>query len=182
MSKAQVSVDITLLFTALVIIAVYSFATFFFISTTDNARIGMAREEWRNEALFLANYLISSPNCMGYSRNTIFYDNSTGTGVLVTSKTGVPYSIDVNKLNMDRLRNCARFNTPEYNILFEVRVFDETHIFDLGSNIDKNVYFNPTTYEQVVIPIKLIYDNHISYGRVELGFSVNMEYFKTRVA
>lgn len=180
MSKSQVSVDISLLFTALVIIAVYAFTTFFFISNTDNVRIGMAREEWRNEAVFIANQLVLSPNCLGYIKNFIKYDNSS-TGELMIFKLGVPNAVDANKLSIDRLRSCLRMLSPEYTVYFELRVVDDTGIVFEGANIDKNLYFTQSTYEEVVIPVRVIYDDRVSYGNAFVGVSVSLEYFKTRV-
>lgn len=180
MTKSQVSVDITLLFTSLVIIAVYAFTTFFFISNTDNIRIGMAREQWRNEAVFLANQLVSSPNCLGYVRHFIRYDNLSN-GELTTTKINVPSAVDANKFSIDRLRNCVRMLTPEYRVFFEVTIEDGSGVVFEETNLDKNLYFTPSTYETVTLPVKVIYDDRVSYGNIFVGVSVNLEYFKTRI-
>lgn len=180
MSRSQVSVDMTLLFTSLVIISVYAFTTFFFIANTDNIRIGMGREQWRNEAVFLANQLVTSPNCLGYVKGFIRYENDTG-GELMVAKINVPNAIDANKLDIERLKGCFRILTPEFRIFFEIEVEDETGVVFEGANLDKNLYFTPSTYERVVLPVKIIYDDRISYGKAVVGVSANLEYFKTRV-
>ena len=67
-----------------------------------------------------------------------------------------------------------------YEVIAELETQKRTYIRE-RDNLDKNLYFTPSTYEMVTIPVKLIYNDRISYGNVFVGVSANLEYFKTRI-
>jgi len=113
-----------LLFISVLIVGVFAFIGITFINSVDNARVLSATTEWRNEAIMIANRFISDPDCVGYVKTLIKYTNETGNDGLISTRLSVPMTVDANKLfdnnliNIKRLDDCIRMQSPEYNLFF----------------------------------------------------------------
>jgi len=183
-----------LLFTSITIVGVFSFIGITFVNALDNSRAFSARADWRNEAIMLANRFISDPTCLGYTKKLIRYTNESGEDLLVQSNVNVPLAIDRYKLfdtsgeiNVNRLDNCMRLNSPEYNLFYEV-TYDELDyatgqpigLSKTGRNLDASLKNNQTAVT-VQLPVKVIDDNGFIYGLLTVTMSVSVEYMQAKV-
>jgi len=178
------------LFSSITIVGVFSFIGITFINTLDNSRTFSARADWRNEAIMLANRFISDPECLGYTKLLVRYSNESGTDLLISRRVNIPLAVDRNKLftasgevNIDRLHNCVRLDSPEYKLFYEVTVEEEVS----GLSQPKSAHNLPLTYKdnrtivETIIPIKIIDETSISYALFTVEMAVSTEYLQAKL-
>ena len=189
--RADIKSNISLMFTAVLLVGIFAFIGISFISSLDNARTFTARTAWRNEAIMLSNRLVSDPNCLAYTRLILRYTNESGRDVLVSDVLTVPLTIDRYKLFTDgqlditRLNNCVVLNSTEYKMFISVTLTEKIRNVDYTygpvNNLDPLLYRNAGTLETVDLPIKIIDDNGFNYAVLTISMSVNTEYFKAKI-
>ncbi len=176
-----------MLFISVLIVGVFAFIGITFINSVDNARVLSATTEWRNEAIMIANRFISDPDCVGYVKTLIKYTNETGNDGLISTRLSVPMTVDANKLfdnnliNIKRLDDCIRMQSPEYNLFFSVKVVADGVTYPVVSNLDPNKYKNQATLQEISLPVRIISDNGFNYGVITFSISVSAEYFAAKL-
>ncbi len=186
---ADIRNTIALLFIGVLIVGIFAFIGLYFINSVNNARIVSARAEWRTEALMLANRLVSDPNCFGYTRLLIYYNESSGD--LETHIVKPPMTVDFNKLiindelNIDRASDCIKLDSPEFKLLIGL-----SFLYNTGSdskrwgtvyNINPLKYYNNDTVQVVSLPVRVINDGEVNYGTLIITLSVNSEYLGVKL-
>lgn len=189
--RADIKSNISLMFTAVLLVGIFAFIGISFISSLDNARTFTARTAWRNEAIMLSNRLVSDPNCLAYTRLILRYTNESGRDVLVSDVLTVPLTIDRYKLftngqlDITRLNNCVVLNSSEYKMFISVTLTEKIrgveYTYGPVNNLDPLLYRNAGTLETVDLPVKIIDDNGFNYAVLTISMSVNTEYFKAKI-
>ena len=189
--KADIRSNISLMFTAILLVGIFAFIGISFISSLDNARTFTARTAWRNEAIMLSNRLVSDPNCLAYTRLILRYTNESGIDVLTSEVLTVPLTIDRNKLftngqlDLTRITNCVKLDSSEYKMFISISLTElirgTEYTYGPVNNLDPLLYKNAATLETVDLPIKVIDENGFNYAVLSISMSVNTEYFKAKI-
>ncbi len=190
MKKAQSSAMV-LLFVSIAMVIATAMIAIIIIDSVDRSLITTSREKWTTEALLLINRIVNSEDCLAYTKKGVYYDVlEDGSDYVFIGKTSLPNTIDVHKISMERLKSCTSLFTKEYSILFKIEISNKTGYkieYLLGGpeapayNLDPDYYFNPSTAVEVSLPVKIIYDDRVSYGTVKLMVSASAKLFKSRV-
>ena len=190
MNRRAAASTIVLLFVSIAMVMSTSVIAVLIIDSVDRSLITTGRADWTTEALLIANRLINSENCFAYVKKGVFYDvlHDGSVDYNFVDKITLPNSIDANKLSVERLKACTQLHTKEYYVFIGVKVYDESGAHYLLGDDDSfasylhfDYFFNPNTDVNVVLPVKIIYDNRFSYGYVEVLISASAELFKARV-